>query len=168
MMPIESTVFGANHWSEASFAAEFHNVVGRYYVMEHVAPDGTAHLIAYAGLWILVDEAHITTLAVHPAYHGQGLGGLLLAHLIERSAALSVRWLSLEVRASNDAARRLYERFGMHVEGVRPKYYQDNQESALIMTTPDLLTDTYRNSTLAPCRTWLKDRFSVWPEGFGQ
>jgi [ribosomal protein S18]-alanine N-acetyltransferase len=96
-------------------------------------------LLAYGGLWLLLDEAHIATIATHPQWRGCGLGlWLLLALLdeaIRRGAALS----TLEVRVSNKPARRLYEKLGFEQAGERSNYYRDG-EDALIMTTPPLLS----------------------------
>jgi ribosomal-protein-alanine N-acetyltransferase len=97
-------------------------------------------VVAYAGIWLMVDEAHITTFAVLPAYRRRGIGGLLLAELMAMSADLGAAVCTLEVRLSNAAARRLYAEFGFKPVGVRPRYYTDNGEDALIMTTDRLET----------------------------
>jgi ribosomal-protein-alanine N-acetyltransferase len=95
-------------------------------------------VIAYAGIWLMVDEAHVTTFAVLPAYRRRGIGGLLLVQLMELAADLGAAVCTLEVRLSNAAARRLYQSFGFRPVGVRPRYYTDNGEDALIMTTDRL------------------------------
>ena len=95
-------------------------------------------VVAYAGLWLMVDEAHVTTFAVLPAYRRRGIGGRLLSELIELAAALGATVVTLEVRLSNAVARQLYQRFGFRPVGVRPRYYSDNGEDALIMTTEGL------------------------------
>jgi ribosomal-protein-alanine N-acetyltransferase len=93
-------------------------------------------VLGYGGLWMLVDEAHISTLAVHPEWRGRGLGELLLVALIEvgvlRGAAIS----TLEVRVSNLVAQSLYAKYSFAQVGRRKHYYHDNREDALIMTTP--------------------------------
>jgi ribosomal-protein-alanine N-acetyltransferase len=99
-----------------------------------------ARVIAYAGLWLMVDEAHVTTFAVLPAYRRRGIGGLLLTELMALAADLGAAVCTLEVRLSNAAARKLYEEFGFRPVGVRPRYYSDNGEDALIMTTERLTT----------------------------
>jgi ribosomal-protein-alanine N-acetyltransferase len=94
--------------------------------------------VAYGGLWIMVDEAHITTFAVLPEWRRQGIGGRLMLGLVDIARALDARVMTLEVRLSNKAARALYAKFGFRPVGVRPRYYSDNGEDALIMTTDTL------------------------------
>lgn len=95
-------------------------------------------VIAYGGIWLMVDEAHITTLAVDPAWRRQRVGGTLLLALLDLAVARRAREATLEVRLSNLPARRLYEKYGFRPVGLRPRYYSDNGEDALIMTTDDL------------------------------
>ena len=92
-------------------------------------------IIGYAGLWLMVDEAHITTFAVHPDQRRRRVGERLLVRIFEMAAALNAEWLTLEVRASNLAAQKLYEKYGFRRAGVRRRYYSDNNEDALIMST---------------------------------
>lgn len=102
------------------------------------------HLVAYGGIWMMVDEAHITTFAVDPAWRRQRIGEALIAALIDLAVARQAREATLEVRLSNVAARRLYEKYGFRPVGVRPRYYSDNGEDALIMTTPSLQGEPMR------------------------
>jgi ribosomal-protein-alanine N-acetyltransferase len=95
-------------------------------------------LVGYGGIWLMVDEAHITTFAVDPAWRRQGIGETLLLALLELAIGRMAREATLEVRLSNLPARRLYEKFGFRPVGVRPRYYSDNNEDALIMTTEPL------------------------------
>ena len=94
--------------------------------------------VAYGGLWLLVDEAHITTFAVLPEWRRRGIGGRLMVALMDLALRLSARVMTLEVRLSNRPARDLYAHFGFKPVGVRPRYYSDNGEDALIMTTEEL------------------------------
>ncbi len=87
----------------------------------------------YIGMWLIVDEGHITNLAVHPAYRRRGIGRLLLKSLIQAGKRYGLRRLTLEVRRSNLAAQKLYMEFGFTTVGVRSRYYLDNHEDALIM-----------------------------------
>jgi [ribosomal protein S18]-alanine N-acetyltransferase len=136
---IESASF-PTPWPPYAFRQEIEgNRMAHYLVVR-----AGERVIAYAGIWLMVDEAHVTTFAVLPAYRRRGIGGLLLSELIELSADLGARVATLEVRLSNDSARRLYGMFGFRPVGVRPRYYSDNGEDALIMTTehlddPDML-----------------------------
>jgi len=92
-------------------------------------------IVAYGGMWLMVDEAHITTFAVHPAWRRQRIGERLLLAFLDLARDRHAREATLEVRLSNLAARRLYEKYGFRPVGLRPRYYSDNNEDALIMTT---------------------------------
>ena len=102
-----------------------------------VARDGET-IVAFAGVWLMVDDAHITTFSVHPDWRRRGVGQQLLMGVADLAREIGARRLTLEVRATNEVAQRLYERFGFDIVGRRPAYYSDNGEDALIMTTPPL------------------------------
>jgi ribosomal-protein-alanine N-acetyltransferase len=91
-------------------------------------------ITGFAGFWLVEDEAHIGTLALHPAWRGRGLGEQLLAALLRRAADLGARLVTLEVRAGNHVAQRLYRKYGFEEVGRRKAYYRDNHEDALLMT----------------------------------
>jgi ribosomal-protein-alanine N-acetyltransferase len=130
---IESASF-PTPWPPYAFRQELEtNRMARYIVIR-----AGERVIAYSGIWLMVDEAHITTFAVLPAYRRRGIGGLLLCELMELCADLGAAVMTLEVRLSNAAARRLYQQFGFKPVGVRPRYYSDDGEDALIMTTDRL------------------------------
>ena len=95
-------------------------------------------IVAFGGIWLMVDEAHITTFAVDPAWRRQGIGERLLLALLDVAVGRGAREATLEVRLSNVAARRLYEKYGFRPVGLRPNYYTDDGEDALIMTTEAL------------------------------
>jgi ribosomal-protein-alanine N-acetyltransferase len=95
-------------------------------------------IVAYGGIWLMVDEAHVTTFAVHPRYRRRRIGERLLLSLLDLAVDRHAREATLEVRLSNLGARRLYEKYGFRPVGIRPRYYSDNQEDALIMTTEPL------------------------------
>lgn len=102
-------------------------------------------ILGYAGLWLIVDEGHVCTLAVHPDWRGRRLGELLLVTLIERSCASNASVVTLEVRTSNLVAQRLYRKYGFAVVGLRKGYYSDNHEDALIMTTDPICSASYQS-----------------------
>lgn len=163
IMEIESVSFGRHHWSGDSFINEMNNQMARYFSLIDTTAD---KLIGYCGVWQVLDEGHITTVATHPRYRKNGLGELLLLQMIDLSYNLSIHWLTLEVRVSNYTAQNLYYKYGFESQGLRPKYYQDNQEDAMIMTTPDMMTENYR--TLYNSNKALHEkRLSGLPEGFG-
>ena len=101
-------------------------------------------VLGYGGFWKVVDEAHISTIAVHPRMRRRGLGELLMVHMIEEAIALGAAFVTLEVRVSNVGAQRLYEKYGFERVGRRKEYYSDNREDAWIMTAPDIQTLAYR------------------------
>ena len=101
-------------------------------------------LAGYAGLWLMVDEAHITTIGVRPQLRGRGYGELLLVTLVEAALDINARWLTLEVRVSNAAAQNLYRKYGFHDAGTRKRYYTDNNEDALIMWTDELHSHAFQ------------------------
>ena len=95
-------------------------------------------LVGFAGMWLMVDEAHITTFAVRRTWRRQGVGERLLLALLDLAQARGAREATLEVRPSNHPARRLYEKYGFALVGVRRRYYSDDNEDALILTTDTL------------------------------
>ena len=96
-------------------------------------------VVAFGGIWLMVDEAHITTFGVHPTYRRQGIGRRLLLGLADKAIELGSARMTLEVRVSNVVAQALYRSFGFEVAGRRVAYYSDDAEDALVMTTPALV-----------------------------
>jgi len=116
-------------WSKESFEKELEtNKFARYIVAKK---DNI--VIGYAGMWLILDEGHITNIAVHPEYRGIGAGNRLLESLIEICKIESIHHITLEVRKSNIIAQNLYKKYGFIEEGVRKEYYGDNKEDAIIM-----------------------------------
>lgn len=95
-------------------------------------------IIGFGGMWLMVDEAHITTFAIHPTWRRQRIGERLLLSFLDLAIGRGAREATLEVRLSNLPARRLYEKYGFRPVGLRPRYYSDDNEDALIMTTEAL------------------------------
>jgi len=100
-------------------------------------------IVGYAGIWVMTDEAHVTTIASHPDFRGRGVGELLLVALIHRGIEVGARWTTLEVRASNTVAQNLYRKYTFKEMGVRRRYYSDNGEDALVMWTDALDSDSF-------------------------
>lgn len=115
-------------WSERSFRGELTNPQSIFLT---AIADG--RVIGYAGLWIVVDEGHITTVAVDPDYRRNGIGRRLTQEILNRAQAHGLVCATLEVRASNDPAIRLYEGLGFEQAARRRAYYPDNQEDAIVM-----------------------------------
>ncbi len=162
VMEIESVSFGRHHWAEESFLNEMNNQLGRYYSLTDLR---NHKIIGYFGYWIILDEAHVTTVAVHPDYRGNSLGELQLIQLLEKALGQTVHWVTLEVRASNYSAQNLYYKYGFKSAGLRHKYYQDNREDALIMTTPDIASESFR-ALYNRNKTQLIERIGGYPQGF--
>ncbi|HEY8552262.1 MAG TPA: ribosomal protein S18-alanine N-acetyltransferase [Thermaerobacter sp.] len=116
-------------WSERAFVSELRdNLYADYIVARH---DG--RVVGYAGMWCILDEAHVTTIAVDPEFRGRGVGDRLLTALEERALRYGCRRMTLEVRVSNHVAQRLYRRHGFRPCGIRRGYYVDNGEDAIVM-----------------------------------
>ena len=120
-------------WSKESFYREVtENACARYVV---VREDGVP--IAYAGVWFVLDEGHITNIAVHPERRGLGYGELVTRSMIQLAADSGMNWMTLEVRRSNKVAQSLYHKLGFIDVGYRKRYYE-NQEDALVMALEHL------------------------------
>jgi len=141
VMEIESLAFGSNHWSRQVFINELNNAAGIYFVAVN---SSSKKVLGYSGFWLIGQEAHITTLAVHPDYYRRYVGERLLVNNILHAKSLGARWLTLEVRASNEAAQKLYFKYGFKSLGARPYYYLDNSESALILWSEDIETQQFK------------------------
>ncbi|MHB8619151.1 MAG: ribosomal protein S18-alanine N-acetyltransferase [Chloroflexota bacterium] len=107
---------------------------------------GPPTIFAYAGLWLMVDEAHITTIAVRPEYRGRGLGELVLCGLVDIGLEIGARMMTLEVRITNSVAQNLYLKYGFKQSGLRRRYYSDNNEDALIMTAEGINSPVFLNN----------------------
>lgn len=125
---------------EASFTAPwpphaYRNELESNRLAQYLVARAGEVVAAYGGMWLMVDEAHITTFAVHPAWRRQRIGERLLLAFLDIAIAQGAHEATLEVRLSNLAARKLYEKYGFRPVGLRPRYYSDDHEDALIMTT---------------------------------
>lgn len=157
----------SNPWPQAAYRRELRNLSNNYYVVLWYRPDhpaeptrheqrgglsgllpfvrrheqrSTDQVVGFGGMWVLYDEAHVTTIGVAPTHRGKGLGELLLVDLFERAWERNAEWLTLEVRVSNDSAQALYHKYGFSRQGLRRRYYSDNGEDAYIMWSPSLLS----------------------------
>lgn len=127
ILDISSLSFSVS-WSKDSYIQELTNPIAKYFV----AKDGEK-VIGFAGTWIILDEAHITNIAIHPDYRKQGIGSELLKELISFCQKAGCIAFTLEVRRSNEAAKALYEKHNFKQDGIRKGYYEDNKEDAIIM-----------------------------------
>jgi ribosomal-protein-alanine N-acetyltransferase len=140
IVDIERECFTAP-WSAEAFRNELnHNLFAKYMIMEQ---DGV--ILGYGGMWLIIDEAHITNIAIREKYRGLGYGKELLGEMMKTASYLGSNRMTLEVRVTNEIAQSLYRKMGFYPSGVRPAYYSDNLEDALIMwadLTPVDIDDT--------------------------
>jgi [ribosomal protein S18]-alanine N-acetyltransferase len=119
-------------WSENSYHRELTNE-NSHFLAINVENSLGLTTIGFGCFWSILDEAHITLLGIHPDYQGQGLGQLLLKSMLDRAREIEMARATLEVRASNQGAIHIYQKFGFETVGRRKKYYQDNDEDGIIM-----------------------------------
>ena len=130
---IEKVTF-ARPWTREDFLREMEvNKVARYLVY---VLDG--EIVGYAGAWVILDESHITNIAIREDMRGRGYGKALVKALLQYLSNLGAEYATLEVRVSNAAARHVYESLGFVRMGKRPHYYEDNGEDALLMVCADM------------------------------
>lgn len=154
VMEIERRAF-APGWAATTFEHELaRNGMARYLVLE----SSRGKLAGFGGLWLMVGEAHIVTVAVLPELRRRGYGRLLVHALVELARDSGMTSATLEVRESNLAARSLYAEYGFYEVGLRKRYYADNGEDAVIMTTEDFETPAYKRR-LARLAATLAERF---------
>lgn len=141
VLKIEEQAYGDHHWSKDSFYGELSNNLAYYYS----AFDTQGNLVGYAGAWQILDEAHITTIAVKPEFKRKKIGEALLNKIIQDCYKNEIKYITLEVRASNIPAISLYEKYGFKSLGTRKGYYQNNNEDALIMWTENIFWDKFKS-----------------------
>jgi ribosomal-protein-alanine N-acetyltransferase len=171
-------------WLASSYEYELqHPQQARYYTLLKPAPDTPlargwfqrlrdtvfpspySRVIGYVGFRLMSNEAHISTIAVHPEWRGRHLGELLLLTAIEEALALGVKVVSLEVRPSNQVAQRLYRKYGFHFTGVNRGYYRDGEDAWLMAVRVE--GEAYR-ARLAELRQMLMARMPSSPADVGQ
>jgi ribosomal-protein-alanine N-acetyltransferase len=128
VMEVETICFSIP-WSRKSFEDEIGNNENAHYVIARIEE----RIVGYGGMWKVLNEGHITNIAVHPELRRQRIGSFILDALLRFADGNRIDSLTLEVRESNIAARMLYEKYGFYVEGRRKAYYVDNMEDAIIM-----------------------------------
>lgn len=115
-------------WSKESFLKELTNPLAKYFLIKK-----NTEILGFAGVWIILDEGHITNIAIHPIHRSKGIGTILLKELIKQCKSYNCNSLTLEVRESNYVALNLYTKLGFKSVGKRNNYYSDNNEDAVIM-----------------------------------
>ena len=128
VLAIEKKSF-STPWTKEAFVMEItKNTLAKYIVAER-----EGKIVGYGGIWLIVDEGHVTNIAVDPDFRGYGIGNYLVEGLIDICKKRDILAMTLEVRVSNNVARNLYNKYGFIDNGIRPKYYSDTGEDAIIM-----------------------------------
>jgi len=128
-------------WPANAFYQELHeNRLAHYFVGR-----SNGELVAYGGIWVILEDSHITTIAVDPGHRGKGYGEAMLLRLLDEAIARGASWMTLEVRESNTVAQALYRKYGFTTVSTRHGYYSDNGESALVMWAGNLKSEIYAN-----------------------
>ncbi|WP_071461368.1 ribosomal protein S18-alanine N-acetyltransferase [Bacillus massilinigeriensis] len=125
---IESRSF-ATPWSKEAFYNEL--IKNQFAVYTVVDVDNKT--VGYGGMWIIIDEAHVTNIALYPEFRGHGLGEALMRRMMDIAKERGVRTMTLEVRVSNEPAKSLYRKLGFSDGAIRKQYYTDNMEDAIVM-----------------------------------
>lgn len=141
-------------------------LLGKLPFLKREQPRSDAPIIGFAGMWHVLDEAHVTTIGVHPSYQGRGLGEALFMNLVDETIRRQATWLTLEVRVSNYGAQQLYRKYGFSIQGKRPRYYTDNHEDAYIMWSESFRNPTYLEQ-IEGLRTALDARMQALTSGVG-
>lgn len=123
-------------WPVHAFANEIMGNRLAYYIVARYPKN--KKIVGYAGMWLIMEEAHITNLAVHPDFRRRGIGEKLLITLIKKAIKRKIKWMTLEVRESNKVAQHLYAKYQFKLIGVHKGYYLDNNENAIIMWSENL------------------------------
>ncbi len=138
VLAIERLSFQSS-WPPNAFQNELRdNKLAHYFVGRL---DGA--IVAYGGIWVILEDSHVTTIAVHPDQRGKRLGEEMLVHLLDEAIERGASWITLEVRETNDVAQKLYRKYGFTVVSTRRGYYSDNNESALVMWAGNLRGPLY-------------------------
>ena len=147
VIQIEEKAYGKHHWAKSSFYDEMSNNLAKYYV----AKTSDGEIVGYAGTWHIVDEGHITTIAVKKDYLRNHIGEAIIQTIIDDCYKNEIKYLTLEVRVSNIPAIKLYEKYGFQSLGTRKGYYQDNNEDALIMWTENIFYEKFKKVYTENC-----------------
>lgn len=133
VMEVEQASF-TSPWSRQAFIRELSDNLYAHYIVARV----NGHVVGYAGMWLVMGEAHVTNIAVRPEHRGRGYGETLLRRLMELAVTSEANRMTLEVRKSNLVAQKLYAKLGFTAQGLRKRYYTDTNEDAIIMWNNDV------------------------------
>ncbi|HSP08872.1 MAG TPA: ribosomal protein S18-alanine N-acetyltransferase [Candidatus Dormibacteraeota bacterium] len=153
---IEREIF-ATPWPRNAYYRELASRTSAHYVVlrqegldtrppEVRSSDFDPTIVAYGGMWRMYDEAHVTTIGVRHDLHHHGYGRILFAGLVQAAYDMGAKWVTLEVRTTNDNAMQMYEGFGFKVIGRRKGYYTDNGEDAIVMWSDSIHSPRFRRA----------------------
>jgi ribosomal-protein-alanine N-acetyltransferase len=126
-------------------ADAFYNELATNKLAHYFVGRAEGAVVAYGGIWAILEDAHVTTIAVDARFRGRGFGEAMLLRLIDEAVSHGASWMTLEVRESNTVAQSLYRKYGFTTVTSRKAYYSDNNESALVMWAGNLKSELYRN-----------------------
>jgi ribosomal-protein-alanine N-acetyltransferase len=158
VMELEKQCF-TTPWHESAYLTELVNR-SAYYVVARVGDE----IVGYSGMWVIMDEAHITTIGVDPEYRGRKIGEQILIAMIEEAQRRGARRATLEVRESNQIAQNLYRKYGFVAAAIRRGYYSDNGENAVVMWVDDMLSPNYQSAFRELKRQLLEEAGALQPE----
>ena len=124
---VEKSCF-RDYWSKESFQKELKNNLAKYLVAKI-----DDKVVGFMGIWLVMDEGHITNVGVSPEFRGQKIGDKLVSSMVDLCRENKIVSMTLEVRVSNIVAQNLYKKYGFKLSGIRKEYYSDNKEDAMIM-----------------------------------
>jgi len=131
----------STQWPSNAFYQEIHDNKLAHYFVGRCAN----RVVAYGGIWVILEDSHITTIAVHPEFRGRKYGEIMLLRLLDEAIVRGASWMTLEVRESNAIAQNLYRKYGFTTVSTRKGYYSDNNENALVMWAGNLKSEIYKN-----------------------
>jgi ribosomal-protein-alanine N-acetyltransferase len=140
VLRIEQQSF-STQWPSNAFYQELHDNKLAHYFVGRIGN----RVVAYGGIWVILEDSHITTIAVHPDYRGRKYGEVMLLRLLDEAIERGASWMTLEVRESNTVAQALYRKYGFTTVSTRKGYYSDNNENALVMWAGNLRSAIYKN-----------------------
>jgi ribosomal-protein-alanine N-acetyltransferase len=147
---MDPKVFGIMHWTRNIFANELANPNAVYLVAEELRSDKqpTEKVLGYGGAWLILDEMHIMTLGTDPDQRRKKIAESIIVALINQAIESEIKAITLEVRLSNQAAQKLYERYDFQHQGIRKNYYESDGEAALLLWTENIQDEKFQQNYL--------------------
>ena len=140
VLRIEQQSF-STQWPSNAFYQEIHDNKLAHYFVGRIGN----RVVAYGGIWVILEDSHVTTIAVSPEFRGRKYGEVMLLRLLDEAIERGASWMTLEVRESNAVAQALYRKYGFTTVSTRKGYYSDNNENALVMWAGNLKSEIYKN-----------------------